>query len=348
MARRRRNNNEEISIPGGIAILSFLAYFQREKIWAWIISNPHYLSWIIIGISLLISLAIFGLWRLRIRSTAKAYRRLLNDQARQLQPSQFEQYIETLLLSLGWKDVNWVGGSGDGGVDLYASKNELRYIVQCKRYKDLVPPHYIRELYGTLQDKGADRALLVTTGRVSDQTREWIKDKPIEIWDGTQLGALLAPLRRSTTEPNYLRKQRRAGRWVLIGLAVFNMVVFVGALIAPSYLPAASSLAQAVTASPTTKLAASPSPEPAPTATALPIEAKAYALVSHGGNLRATASMDGEVLILVKIADRLELLGKSSDGEWLHVKTEQEVIGWVHKTLLSIDPEVETLLTSIP
>jgi restriction system protein len=122
------------------------------------------------------------------------------------------------------------------------------------------------------------------------------------------------------------------------------------AFMAPSFLPAASSLAQSPMASPTISPQASPTQEAASTTVAAPIpnEVKAYALVSHGGNLRAAASMQGEVLALIKIADRLELLGKSEDGEWLQVKTEQDLAGWVHKTLLSIDPEVEAILTNIP
>lgn len=348
MARRKRRNKEEDSIAGGIVAAAILGYFLRGKIWVWLVTNPQNLTWIIIGASLTISLIIFGFWRLRLRSKENAYRHLLTDQARQLQPSQFEHYIETLLLSLGWSDVKRVGGSGDGGVDLYASKNELRYVVQCKRYKDLVPPHYIRELYGTLQAKQLDRALLVTTGRVSDQTRDWIKDKPIEIWDGAQLGALIAPLQRSRTQPDYLIKQRRAARIGFMGLAIFNVVMLVVAFVAPSYLPPASSLARSLTPELTASPVASPTSLPEPTATAEPLEARAIAVVGHGGNLRAQPSLQAEVLQLVEVGDQLELLGISADGQWLEVKTEQAVIGWVHRTLLRIDPELEAQLTHNP
>lgn len=348
MARRRRRNTEEDSIAGGIVAAAIFAYFLRGKIWAGLVANPQYLTWIIIGASLTISLIIFGIWRVRLRSRENSYRRLLTDTARLLQPSQFEHYIETLLLSLGWSDVRRVGGSGDEGVDLYATKDGLRYVVQCKRYKDLVPPHYIRELYGTLQAKQLDRALLVTTGRVSWQTWEWIKDKPIEIWDGAQLGALIAPLQRSRTQPDYLIKQRRAARMLFVGLAIFNLVMLPVALIAPSYLPPASSLARSQTAAPTASSVASPTSLPEPTATAEPLEARAIAVVGHGGNLRAQPSLQAEVLQLVEVGDQLELLGISADGQWLEVKTEQAVIGWVHRTLLRIDPELEAQLTHNP
>jgi len=41
-----------------------------------------------------------------------------------------------------------------------------------------------------MHDFGADRAYLVTTGRVTQSAARWVEGKPIEIWDGERVARL--------------------------------------------------------------------------------------------------------------------------------------------------------------
>ena len=46
----------------------------------------------------------------------------------------FEYWCANALRDLGFKDVEVTPGSGDQGVDILATKDDLRYAIQCKRY----------------------------------------------------------------------------------------------------------------------------------------------------------------------------------------------------------------------
>lgn len=48
-----------------------------------------------------------------------------------LTPTQFENYIEELFRSLGYK-TKTVGGRGDGGIDVEAEKDGVVHYIQCK------------------------------------------------------------------------------------------------------------------------------------------------------------------------------------------------------------------------
>lgn len=59
-------------------------------------------------------------------------------------------------------------------------------IFQCKRYKETVSPHHVRDFGGTMQRR-ADKGLMITTGRFTKESRrEAVRDgvPPIEPIDG--------------------------------------------------------------------------------------------------------------------------------------------------------------------
>jgi len=65
-------------------------------------------------------------------------------------------------------------------------------IFQCKRYKDAVVPHHVRDFRGTMQGR-ADKGMIITTGRFTAEShREAIRDgvPPIELIDGERLVSL--------------------------------------------------------------------------------------------------------------------------------------------------------------
>jgi restriction system protein len=67
-----------------------------------------------------------------------------------------------------------------------------RYLVQCKRYASDAGVPAVREFYGTLvADRGALKALFITTSGFTTQAREFAKTLPIELIDGPTLRALL-------------------------------------------------------------------------------------------------------------------------------------------------------------
>ena len=114
-----------------------------------------------------------------------------------LSPSGFEKICKRLLTEVGIHDVQVTPQTGDQGVDGIGviKINEVvgfNVIFQCKRYKDTISPHHVRDFRGTMQGR-ADKGMIITTGRFSKEAKkEAVRDgvPPIELIDGERLVSL--------------------------------------------------------------------------------------------------------------------------------------------------------------
>jgi restriction system protein len=102
----------------------------------------------------------------------------------------FEHLICDLFQRLGY-EVEHTPFSGDGGIDGYLRKNGQLSILQCKRVKGSVGQPVLRDLFGTMNHEKAKEGIVVTTGRVSKQAREWAQEKPIRILELDELTNLI-------------------------------------------------------------------------------------------------------------------------------------------------------------
>ncbi len=116
--------------------------------------------------------------RLRSLLRRRAARRTLEG-LRSLHPDDFEAEVAGWLRRDGWQ-VEHRGGTGDGGIDILASKRRETLAVQCKRYAEsaAVSAAQVRDLYGAAVATGATAAVLVTTGRVSGPAVAWAETLP--------------------------------------------------------------------------------------------------------------------------------------------------------------------------
>ena len=67
-------------------------------------------------------------------------------------------------------------------------------MVQCKRYSSTVGTPVVRDLYGTMIHSGAVYGYLVTSGRISSDAHEWVRNKPIGLIDGVEVERLAREL----------------------------------------------------------------------------------------------------------------------------------------------------------
>lgn len=108
---------------------------------------------------------------------------------RQMQPETFETYVADMFRRLGYA-VQVTGGRNDGGVDVIAEKNSIKYYIQCKRYsaKNEVGVAAVRDFYGALADRVANgKGYMVTTGKFTLEAERFAEDKPIELVDSHRL-----------------------------------------------------------------------------------------------------------------------------------------------------------------
>ncbi|WP_147539289.1 restriction endonuclease [Anaerotruncus rubiinfantis] len=106
----------------------------------------------------------------------------------------FEHLVRELFskyFSENGAEVKVTQSSRDGGVDAIAFDPDPirggKFVIQAKRYNRVVPVSAVRDLYGTMINEGAAKGILVTTSYYGNDSREFVKDKPISLIDGSNL-----------------------------------------------------------------------------------------------------------------------------------------------------------------
>ncbi len=106
---------------------------------------------------------------------------------------EFEEFITQLLSKLGFQ-AQQTSLSGDGGVDIeaYCDKPFLKgyYLIQCKNWTNPVGQPQVRDLFGVVMSKRANKGILVTTSSFTDQAKEFANGLNIELIDGKMLSEI--------------------------------------------------------------------------------------------------------------------------------------------------------------
>lgn len=99
-----------------------------------------------------------------------------------LTPLEFEIFSASYLTFAGYNNVEHIPTiphRGDGGKEIICSKNNEKYYVECKRYSNksdalfLVDIHIVRKLLGSMIGDGINKGIIITTGHITDEAREF-------------------------------------------------------------------------------------------------------------------------------------------------------------------------------
>lgn len=123
---------------------------------------------------------------------------VLLDTVMAMPPDAFERLAQRLLREAGFRNVEVLGKSGDGGIDgagVYQLSPlvSFPYYFQCKRWANQVGAAQVRDFRGAMAGRG-DKGLLITTARFSPAAKEEANRDgapPIELIDGDKLCQLL-------------------------------------------------------------------------------------------------------------------------------------------------------------
>jgi restriction system protein len=111
-----------------------------------------------------------------------------------LTPGEFESLITNLFEKMGL-ETRQTQASRDGGVDCVAYDPRPifggKVVIQAKRYKNTVGVSAVRDLYGTMQNEGASKGILVTTSGYGGASFQFADGKPLELLSGANLLYLL-------------------------------------------------------------------------------------------------------------------------------------------------------------
>ena len=106
---------------------------------------------------------------------------------RSLTPTQFEEYVAHLFGKLGYK-TEVSGGPYDGGIDVFAIKDNKTHYIQCKKYiTRQVPVGAVRDFYGAIADKANTVGYFITTHTFTAEAEKFAEDKPLELIDQFRL-----------------------------------------------------------------------------------------------------------------------------------------------------------------
>lgn len=113
----------------------------------------------------------------------------------ELSPAEFESLITNLFEKMGL-ETRLTQASRDGGVDCVAYDTRPifggKVVIQAKRYRHTVGVSAVRDLFGTVQNEGASKGILVTTSGYGKASFEFADGKPLELLSGSHLLHLLA------------------------------------------------------------------------------------------------------------------------------------------------------------
>ncbi len=110
----------------------------------------------------------------------------------------FEHLIRELFekeFAVNGAEVRITQASKDGGVDaIMFDPDPIRggkFVIQAKRYTNVVGVSAVRDLFGTLTHEGASKGILVTTANYGADSYEFAKNKPLTLINGSNLLFLL-------------------------------------------------------------------------------------------------------------------------------------------------------------
>lgn len=83
----------------------------------------------------------------------------------------YEYHVKEELESNGW-NARVIGGSGDQGIDIIATKSNIKLAIQCKNWKNTVGNRAVQEIYSGKIHVAADFAVVITSSSYTPKAYE--------------------------------------------------------------------------------------------------------------------------------------------------------------------------------
>lgn len=114
----------------------------------------------------------------------------------------FEMLVGEAYRLQGYAVQETGGGGADGGINLLLAKDGEKFLVQCKHWKTYkVGVSVVRELFGLMAAKGAAGGFVVTSGRFTQEAKDFAAGRNIRLVDSEALFALIQSVRKTGAGP---------------------------------------------------------------------------------------------------------------------------------------------------
>lgn len=104
---------------------------------------------------------------------------------------EFEEYAAFLISKNQFEQIKITKDYGDQGIDLIATKNGIKYGIQCKRWKKNVGNKAIQEVYAGIGFYSLDKAVVLTNSYFTDSVKQLSKKLNVELWDRNELNKMI-------------------------------------------------------------------------------------------------------------------------------------------------------------
>jgi len=108
----------------------------------------------------------------------------------------FEKYIANLLTELGYEKVVTTPASGDFGIDVIAFKDEIKYGIQCKNYKEPLSNKCVQEAFSGKQYYNCHVGIVITNSTFTPHAIAQAKSNGILLWDRNKLISLINKVKK--------------------------------------------------------------------------------------------------------------------------------------------------------
>lgn len=103
----------------------------------------------------------------------------------------FENFCVNVLRKNGYRNIKQTKATGDQGVDIIAEKDNIKYAIQCKRYRTPVGNHSVMEVSSGRIYYGCDIGVVMTNSTFTPQAIEHAKRTGILLWNREILQKML-------------------------------------------------------------------------------------------------------------------------------------------------------------
>lgn len=100
---------------------------------------------------------------------------------------EFEYFIKTLFIKSGYKNVSMSSSSGDFGIDIFASKDNYLYGIQCKRYKKRIGVEAIQQVKTGVSYYDLDIPVVITNSTFTPAANSLATNTDVVLIDRTAL-----------------------------------------------------------------------------------------------------------------------------------------------------------------
>ncbi len=119
------------------------------------------------------------------------------DTIRALSWQRFEELVGEAYRRQGYRVIENDSAGPDGGIDLVISRQDKRYLVQCKQWRSQkVGVKVVREMFGLITAEQAAGGIAITSGQFTREAGKFAKGKTLELVDGEKLAALIGVVQK--------------------------------------------------------------------------------------------------------------------------------------------------------